>query len=119
MPLRLSPRLVRPLFILALVVIFVLAMIPMAVVPEVVSFQDKLHHSAAFAVLALLGWAGWPRQIGAVAGGLLGYGVLIEVCQATLTANRVGEPMDVIADALGIVVARVIVGWLGRAPRAA
>jgi hypothetical protein len=45
--------------------------------------------------------------------------VLIEVCQATLTANRVGEPMDVIADALGIVVARVIVGWLGRAPRAA
>ena len=53
MPFRLPPPVIRTLFILALVVIFILAMIPMAVVPQVVDFQDKLHHSAAFAVLTL------------------------------------------------------------------
>ena len=109
MPFRLPPPVIRTLFILALIAIFILAMIPMAVVPEVVDFQDKLHHSAAFAVLTLLGWAGWPTRINAVAGGLLGYGILIEICQHTLTTNRFGEPMDVVADVLGIVIARWII----------
>jgi VanZ family protein len=109
MPFRLPPPVIRTLFILALIAIFILAMIPMAVVPEVVDFQDKLHHSAAFAVLMLLGWAGWPARINAVAGGLLGYGILIEICQHTLTTNRFGEPMDVVADVLGIVIARWII----------
>lgn len=109
MPFPLPQPLIRTLFILALVVIFFLAMIPMAVVPQVVDFQDKLHHSAAFAVLALLGWAGWPARLNAVAAGLLGYGILIEICQHTLTTNRVGEPMDVAADVLGIVIARWII----------
>ncbi len=109
MPFRLPPPVIRTLFILALIAIFILAMIPMAVVPQVVDFQDKLHHSAAFAVLMLLGWAGWPARINAVAGGLLGYGILIEICQHTLTTNRFGEPMDVVADVLGIVIARWII----------
>lgn len=109
MPFRLPPPVIRTLFILALIAIFILAMIPMAVVPQVVDFQDKLHHSAAFAVLMLLGWAGWPARINAVAGGLLGYGILIEICQHTLTTNRFGEPMDVMADVLGIVIARWII----------
>ena len=109
MPFRLPPPVIRSLFALALIAIFILAMIPMAVVPEVVDFQDKLHHSAAFAVLTLLGWAGWPARINAVAGGLLGYGILIEICQHTLTTNRFGEPMDVVADVLGIVIARWII----------
>ena len=54
-------------------------------------------------------WAGWPARINAVAGGLLGYGILIEICQHTLTTNRFGEPMDVVADVLGIVIARWII----------
>lgn len=119
MSFRPSQPIIRALFVLALVVIFIMAMIPMAVVPQVVDFQDKLHHSAAFAVLMLLGWAGWPARINAVAAGLLGYGILIEICQHTLTTNRFGEPMDVVADVLGIVIARAIVWRLGRLPFAA
>jgi len=100
----LGPRLLRGSFALALIVIFVLAMIPVAVVPEVVSFQDKLHHAAAFAVLMCLGISGWPGRLSGVAAGLLLYGVAIELCQHTLTINRVGEVQDVLADALGIAI---------------
>jgi hypothetical protein len=61
MPIRRpSASVLRGCFVLALVIIFILAMIPMAVVPEVVSFQDKLHHTAAFAVLMLLAEAAGP-----------------------------------------------------------
>ena len=100
-----SRPLLRSAFVLALIVIFVLAMIPMAVVPEVVSFQDKLHHTAAFAVLMLLGQAGWPARPGRLATGLLLYGILIELCQHFLTTNRVGEVQDVLADMLGVLAA--------------
>lgn len=103
----LSAPVLRGSFVLALAVIFILAMIPLAVVPEIVSNQDKLHHSAAFAVLMLLGRGGWPARTAALAIGLIGYGVLIEVCQHTLTTNRVGEFRDVVADSLG-----VAIGWL-------
>lgn len=108
MPIRRpSASVLRGCFVLALIIIFILAMIPMAVVPEVVSFQDKLHHTAAFAVLMLLGRGGWPARTTALVVGLIGYGVLIEVCQHLLTANRVGEFRDVVADSLG-----VAIGWL-------
>ncbi len=107
MPTRISRQLLQCVFSVALVVVFVLAMIPVAVVPVVVSFQDKLHHSAAFAVLMLLGVAGWPGRHARLATGLLVYGVAIEVCQHTFTAHRVGEVQDVVADGLGIAI-----GWL-------
>ena len=61
----------------------------------------------AFATLMLLGRGGWPTRLGMVALGLLGYGILIELCQHAFTANRVGELRDVIADSLGIAL-----GWL-------
>ena len=62
---------------------------------------------SAFAVLMLLGRGGWPARTAALVAGLIGYGVLIEVCQHTLTTNRVGEFRDVVADGLG-----VAIGWL-------
>lgn len=104
---RPSPALIRTTFAITLVVIFILAMIPMVVVPEVVAWQDKVHHTAAFAVLMLLGTAGWPGRNMRVAGGLLAYGILIEVCQYAFTINRVAEAADVVADSLGI-----LLGWL-------
>jgi hypothetical protein len=101
---RIPPFVLRSAFVVALVVIFTLAMIPQPVVPMVVAFQDKLHHCAAFAVLMLMGWAGWPSRSLRVAGGLVLYGLLIEVAQDQLTTNRVGEPMDWLADSVGIAI---------------
>lgn len=105
LPLQSSP-LARSAFAITLTVVFVLAMIPLSAVPVVVSFQDKLEHAIAFAVLMFMGWTGWPARTRRVAAGLLAYGLLIEFCQHTLTLNRVGDPLDVLADTVGI-----FVGW--------
>ncbi len=107
----LSSPLVRGGFVTALIGVFILAMIPLSAVPTVVSYQDKVEHAVAFAGLMLIGWAGWPQCTKPVAAGLMAYGVLIELCQHTLTTNRVGDPWDVVADTAGIFIG----AWLIRA----
>jgi hypothetical protein len=68
---------------------------------QVVSSQDKFEHAIAFLVLMLLGAGGWPGRGGRIAVGLSAYGLLIEICQHTLTTNRFGDPWDWVADRLG------------------
>ncbi len=92
---------VRSLFVLALIAIFILAMIPLPEAITVFSFQDKVEHTCAFVVLMVLGGKGWPARLAAVACGLVAYGLAIEVCQHVFTANRVGDPWDLLADAMG------------------
>ncbi len=103
--LRLPPLLLRGLFVTALVAIFILAMIPL---PEpyfnAFSFQDKIEHYGCFVVLMLMGWAGAPRHARSIAIGLVLYGLLIEVCQDQFTLNRVGDPWDLLADTVGVLI---------------
>ncbi|MBS0356333.1 MAG: VanZ family protein [Proteobacteria bacterium] len=100
----LPPRLSRATFIVALIVIFTMAMIPLPEAFNAFSFQDKLEHCAAFLMLILLGWSGWPSRLWSIAIGLLLYGVLIELAQHFFTLNRVGDPWDVVADTSGLVI---------------
>lgn len=102
--LRLPPLLLRGLFVTALVTIFILAMIPLPEAFSVFSFQDKLEHCASFVVLMLMGWAGGPRHARPIAIGLVLYGLLIEVCQDQFTLNRVGDPWDLLADTVGVLI---------------
>ena len=67
------------------------------------SWQDKVEHALLFAGLAILGIAGWPRRAGVLAAGLLAYGAAMEVAQST-TAYRVGDPLDWLADAVGLLI---------------
>ncbi|MBS0344819.1 MAG: VanZ family protein [Proteobacteria bacterium] len=100
----------RVSFSVALIVIFIMAMIPLPEVFNAFSWQDKLEHCAAFLVLMLLGWSGWPRHPRGIAAGLLLYGVLIELSQHFFTLNRVGDPWDVVADTSGLLIG----SWLTR-----
>lgn len=106
----LPPSLSRVTFVMALIVIFTMAMIPLPEVLNAFSFQDKLEHFIAFLVLMLLGWSGWQNRRRSIAIGLLLYGIVIELTQHFLTLNRVGDPWDVAADATGLIVG----GWLIR-----
>lgn len=74
--------------------------------------SDKVEHFLAFFLLAgsavqlyrrgrPLVWAGM---------GLVTMGVLIEVLQAALTTNRVADPADALADALGVL-AGLAIAW--------
>lgn len=105
-----TPRaLLRASFGAALVVIFILALIPLPNALNAFSFQDKLEHNTAFLILMLLGWSCWPAKPRQIAIGLFLYGVLIELAQHYLTTSRVGDPWDVVADSTGLLIAWLII----------
>lgn len=77
---------------------------------------DKWMHVATFATLAVW-FAGQyrPRSYWRIAIGLLGFGLLIELCQRMVT-YRTAEWFDVAADSIGIIVGLAIAmlgigGW--------
>lgn len=107
--LRLSRPLFRAVFVVAVIVVFVLTMAPLPTQIDVVSNQDKFEHGFAFFALMLLGWAGWPQRATRVAGGLVAYGLLIEICQHTLTAYRSGDALDWLADSVGVGIGCLVV----------
>lgn len=46
-----------------------------------------------------------PRVMLAIAAGVLAFSVLDEILQTALTSNRSGDPLDLLADALGTLIA--------------
>jgi VanZ family protein len=69
--------------------------------PISVSTWDKVNHVFAFAVLGLLGLAGWPLRWRMVVIGLVAYGCGIEVLQS-FTPTRQADWHDVLADLVGM-----------------
>ncbi|MDH3747143.1 MAG: VanZ family protein [Gammaproteobacteria bacterium] len=77
---------------------------------------DKWAHAATFALLAVW-FAGQyrPRSYWRIAIGLVGYGLLIEICQR-MVGYRTAEWLDIAADATGIIIGLAIAtagigGW--------
>ena len=75
--------------------------------------SDKLLHFSAYFVL-MVWFAGlYPREKHVLVGaGLLGLGTLLDILQGTMTRTRSFELLDIAADAVGIVAALVLSGWL-------
>jgi glycopeptide antibiotics resistance protein len=117
MPARLSRPLLRTGFVLALVVVFALAMLPLPATITVVSYQDKIEHCLAFLALTLLGLAGWRGRTVQIAGGLVLYGAVIELTQHWLTIHRVGDPLDVLANSVGVALGTGIAMRMARGDR--
>ncbi|MBP6726344.1 MAG: VanZ family protein [Thauera sp.] len=93
----------RLLFCTLLLAVFWLALMPAPNIAKLVSWQDKIEHALAFATLALLAYAGWPRHPLRIAAGLLLYGAAMELAQSQ-TSHRFGDPWDWVADAVGLLV---------------
>jgi hypothetical protein len=75
--------------------------------------SDKVQHVLAFACLALLGWAAYPR-LGAfkLVLGLSAFGALIELVQTIPSLHRDAEALDWLADTLAaIAVLLAILAW--------
>jgi len=65
---------------------------------------DKLNHLAAYAGLAgALGLAGWRLPVAGTAAVL--YGVLIELAQLGVPGRAGGDPLDILANTLGVLLA--------------
>lgn len=91
--------------------------LPAPALPSGPPVSDKFEHFAIFFLLAVTGrFAGHRTE--ALLVGLLGYAVVSEVLQAVLPIRRSGDPMDALADAVGVVLGlaawRLLVGLLDR-----
>jgi len=96
-------QVVKTLFWLALVVSYLLAILPQDEVPKLTPFGDKSNHFLAFAVLTVLLLMAYRVKYFSAFGWMLSYGIFIEVSQL-FTINRSSELLDVMADTIGIVI---------------
>lgn len=74
---------------------------------------DKANHLLAFATLALVSGLSGVRRSSAIALGLLGYGVFIELVQSQVP-GRSAEAADVLADMAGVGLGLLLLGGLRR-----
>lgn len=69
--------------------------------PRLSSGHDKLNHLFAFAILALLFDYSFPLKTKSLIATLLGFGIFIELIQATIP-SRSTSYWDIVADLIGI-----------------
>ena len=109
------PLLARVVFVMALIAVSIGAVLDLGHSP-VVRWNDKFEHVAAFAVLAWLACAAYPRaqRWQQVFARLLCYGLLIECVQYWLPWREFSL-LDLAADALGLGIVLVLPdAWIGR-----
>lgn len=107
------PWLWAGLWWLAVAAAVAVCLLPGPDLPQVPEGGDKVEHVAGFLVLmagavqVFDGRRGWWRAAALLV--LLGIG--IEIAQGAFTTTRMADPMDVLADALGIALGAATAGW--------
>lgn len=105
---------VKIAFFLTLLIISTLAFLPdYSELPPVVSFSDKLNHTAAFSVLFLLYRFSFTHAIQRIVISLLFYAIFIEVVQSFLP-TREASIEDVFADSIGLILGIVLHKYIER-----
>ena len=95
-------------------VTLVFALVPVDSVLLSVYIWDKAQHFSVFAVLTLTASFAYPNNRPVACVGLLAFGFLIEILQASMTSSRSGELLDVIADGIGIVIGGLLYALIQR-----
>jgi VanZ family protein len=94
-------------FWLACVAVATLSLLPVPELPSIsLDVWDKGQHAFGFCLLGVLGAVAYPRRRPKVWAGLLMFGLAIEIAQAA-SGWRTGDPLDWLADAVGITCAAV------------
>jgi VanZ family protein len=105
-PLRLG------LYALAVAILFTICVLPQKDLPQP-GLGDRFEHATAWFVLAITGYVLAPNRKIAIPAFALGFGVLIEVLQGVMGLGRHADPLDLVADLVGVSVA-VAVYFAGR-----
>jgi len=96
------PRFIRiAVFAAACAVIVWLSVAPTTSLPQV-TLWDKFEHAGAYFGLALLGSWAFPGRVWRLAIGLFLLGVGVEIAQATMGWGRTGDPLDALANTIGV-----------------
>jgi VanZ family protein len=99
------PRPVRiGLYALAVAILLVLCSLPSKDLPDP-GTGDRFEHSAAWFVLTACGYLLAPDRRLAIPAFALAYGVFIEIWQGVLPTGRHSDPLDFVADAVGVALA--------------
>lgn len=103
-PLR-HPRAWLALWWLAVVVVFVVCLLPAPDLPLTPPGGDKVEHFLAYFLLAASAVQLYQgrRALWRVAIGLVLLGIVIELAQAAFTTTRAMDPWDAVADTLGVI----------------
>ena len=80
-------------------------------VGDVVLGTDKWAHALLFAGVGWLWLRAYPGKAWAVALGGTAYGIAIEGWQAALPIGRSGDPLDVVADVVGLAAGIAAARW--------
>lgn len=96
------PRPVRlGLYALAVAILLVICVAPSEQLPSS-GGGDRFEHAAAWFVLTITGYALAPGRRLAIPAFALVFGVVIEVVQAVAPTGRHADPLDVVADVVGV-----------------
>ena len=71
-------------------------------------YTDKVEHVLVFIVLTSLGILSYTRWPSLICIGLMAYGAIIELLQATLTTTRQASWADWLADSVGIALGFIV-----------
>ena len=97
----LSQPIAKVIFWLLFLAIILGAVMPQSNSPQLFALADKVVHTVAFLVLALVGLRAYPRQVLVMVVVLIALGGLIEILQG-YTSTRSQEWEDFLADILGV-----------------
>jgi VanZ family protein len=99
------PTAIAGAFWLACLGVATLSLMPVDKLPAItLDLWDKAQHAAGFFLLCALGLWAYPKHLVRVCIGLLLFGVAIEVAQSA-SGWRTGDPLDWVADSLGVALA--------------
>ena len=100
----------------ATAILLAMCLVPQQDLPTA-HFGDKIEHSIAWFVLTMTGLLLSHHRPRAIAAFAIGVGVAVELLQATLGFGRHGDWRDLVADALGVVVALALYAVIQRLRR--
>lgn len=96
------PRPVRlGLYALAVAILFAICVVPSQDLPDP-GVGDRFEHAAAWFVLTATGYVLAPNRRLAIPAFALAFGVLIEALQGVMGLGRHADPLDLVADLVGV-----------------
>ncbi|MBX3479433.1 MAG: hypothetical protein KF842_03470 [Caulobacter sp.] len=104
------------LFALACALIAWLSLAPGEDLPQALTFWDKAEHATAYLGLSLVGAWAFPNRLGRLALGLFLAGIGVEVLQSVMGLGRQGDPVDAVANSVGIAAGLGVVWAVRRLP---
>lgn len=99
------PRPIRlGLYGLATAILLILCVLPTRDLPDP-GTGDRFEHTASWFVLTAVGYLLAPDRRWAIPAFALAYGIFIEVLQGLLPTGRHSDPLDFVADSVGVAIA--------------